>query len=384
MKKSTKHNAGNNSNYYSGCRSKCYTKLGILAMFLLVVFLLFTSCTNDISSVTSNNIMSYRTATESDLFLKKVQESFPHISSYIKVGTTEEGRDIMGLIVSSSPTSAAFGVKPSIRITSSIHGNEKISSEIVLRIIDYITKNYNEKDRITNLVNNNVILFVPIINVDGYIGGTRENSNGVDLNRDFVNYYVVTSYTNNLEEKTSLSNATETNMETSSTSSTYYFVSHTDLFTQRESRAIRDFFSDKFDISLSLHAGDTIVNTLFDFTSFCIPKDGNLIYELGRAYADAKNTDTGTIFSSFAKNRRYSEDGVIMGFWMYEAHGTLQDWSYLKTGCIDTTIEVSTDKKPELKSKVREIFDYNRDSIISYIEKAQKVKKANISPGVIF
>ncbi len=369
MRKITKrkNNIHNKLGFHTG--SRYHTKFGNIILFLCIFSLLLFSCNSNPSYGVEErglNTVTYRTTTECNSYLKRMEQDFPEIAFCVTIGTTEEEKNINGIILGTSPTSESFGVKPSVRIISCIHGDEKISSEVSLRLIDYITKNYASSERIKKLLVENTILFIPILNADGYDKNTRANASDADLNRDFTDYHV------------------HRTPNAARDSENLYFVSSTDLFTQAESRAIRDYYADCFDISLSLHAGDVIVNTLFDFTARCIPKHGNLAYELARTYADAKNTETGEMFSSYAINRTFSENGVIMGFWMYEAHGTLQDWSYINTNCIDTTIEVSSQKAPTESAKVNEIFAYNRDAIISYIEKAGKVKQENIVSGFIF
>ncbi|MFH0703152.1 MAG: M14 family murein peptide amidase A [bacterium] len=58
------------------------------------------------------------------------------------------------------------------------HGDEPEGEHLILNLINEINKN-------SELIKNNIILFIPVLNPDGKELKTRGNANGVDLNRNF-------------------------------------------------------------------------------------------------------------------------------------------------------------------------------------------------------
>ena len=77
--------------------------------------------------------------------------------------------------------------------TSTMHGDETVGYILMLHLIDSLLNGYGSVQRITNLLNNYQIYINPLANPDGtYAGGnntvygaTRNNANGVNLNRNF-------------------------------------------------------------------------------------------------------------------------------------------------------------------------------------------------------
>jgi protein MpaA len=88
-------------------------------------------------------------------------------------GSTVRGRPIIYRV---------FGMgEEVIFILGAIHGNEPASATLVRYLADYLHQNPQY------LVNRRVIV-LPIANPDGYSMRRRENSRGVDINRNFASY----------------------------------------------------------------------------------------------------------------------------------------------------------------------------------------------------
>ncbi len=67
-----------------------------------------------------------------------------------------------------------------IMVLAGQHGNEPQPVYAVLNIMDKLTCEH--PDYLKNIV----IVFVPVVNPDGFLSGKRDNANGVDLNRDWI------------------------------------------------------------------------------------------------------------------------------------------------------------------------------------------------------
>jgi len=77
-----------------------------------------------------------------------------------------------------------IGYKTPVWVNANIHGNEWEGTDGALRVIDYFATT-QDREALTLLRNNRVYLNLTA-NPDGRVAGTRQNSAGFDLNRDFA------------------------------------------------------------------------------------------------------------------------------------------------------------------------------------------------------
>jgi len=289
-----------------------------------------------------NSAYQYHTPDEIEIFLDEIQSHYSNIAKVESIGTSESGREIKALIISDNPENLEG--EPAIRLTGGIHGNEKMSVELLLRFIEYLTSNYNRNTEVTDIVNSKYICIIPVLNPDGLADNSRYNSNGVDLNRNF--------------------NATGSSL-------------------QSETKALQDYsLSRKFNLSVTYHTGAVLVNMPFDYGSEIIDGTAPVENNLVKSFALAYTTGTGSkfldnpevytrVYNSIYGDYISLDRGTINGGDWYVINGSLQDWSYTQTGCLDLTIEI-TKRNPDTESGVEQIFMYNRDSLIAYINKAEE------------
>ena len=82
-------------------------------------------------------------------------------------------------------------------INASIHGTEFVGSDAALQLIERFATADDAKTK--ELLENHILIFNVVANPDGRIDATRFNSNGIDLNRDFITQsQVETKHTVNL------------------------------------------------------------------------------------------------------------------------------------------------------------------------------------------
>ena len=281
----------------------------------------------------------YHTPEDIDIFLDEIKLNYPDITAIETVGYSESGRVIKALVISDNP--GTLEGEPAIRLTAGIHGNEMMGVELLIRFIEYLTYGYSTSPDIKNLVNSRYICIIPVLNPDGLASKSRYNSNEVDLNRNF--------------------NDTDNHWTSDSRSGS-------SPFSESESRALRDFSIIKnFNLSITYHTGAVLVNLPFDFAKEIVQIP--VQYELIKSYAKTY-TKTGTFLSNpDLYISPYMDEGIINGGNWYVAYGTLQDWSYTETGCLDLTVEVAR-RNPTTESGVQQVFMYNRDSIVAYIGRA--------------
>jgi hypothetical protein len=98
-------------------------------------------------------------------------------ASLVRIGRTVLGRDI-------NATRFGSGSRYII-IDGAMHGNEKNPPVALLRLLEVIQQNFQSngywKDRLSEVS----LMIIPILNPDGFVANTRQNANGVDLDRQF-------------------------------------------------------------------------------------------------------------------------------------------------------------------------------------------------------
>ncbi|WP_164220023.1 M14 family zinc carboxypeptidase [Virgibacillus sp. YIM 98842] len=75
-------------------------------------------------------------------------------------------------------------VKVPFMVNGSIHGNEYVGTDAVLKLIERFA--YENDETTKNILENNILVFNVVNNPDGRILGTRQNAEGFDLNREHV------------------------------------------------------------------------------------------------------------------------------------------------------------------------------------------------------
>ncbi len=95
------------------------------------------------------------------------------------LGQSVQGRDIVLLTVEREGPNTVH--KKNVWLQFRVHGNESEQNYILEGLLDYLLEADNP------ILDNLVIYIVPAINPDGVVRRTRENVNGVDLNRNWSN-----------------------------------------------------------------------------------------------------------------------------------------------------------------------------------------------------
>jgi len=72
------------------------------------------------------------------------------------------------------------------------------------------------------------------------------------------------------------------------------------------------------------------------------------------------------------------EDGITNGIDWYVVTGGMQDFNYLYSNCMEITLELSCVKKPK-KERLQEEWDMNRESLLSFLERARGAVKGIVT-----
>ncbi|KAM8905520.1 carboxypeptidase D [Spinachia spinachia] len=292
-----------------------------------------------------------------ELFLRKYSSEFPSIAHLYSIGRSVENRELFVMVISGNPTVHEHG-EPEFKYIANMHGNEVVGRELLLNLIEYLCRNYGTDAEVTHLVNNTRIHIMPSMNPDGYEVATeddvkgykgRNNSNKVDLNRNFPDQY----------------------------------------FTIREPRqpetiAVMNWVkSIPFTLSANLHGGSLVVNYPFDddkegLTQYSQSPDDKVFQQVSRAYSQENPLmHNGHPCEDLYPNE-YFEDGITNGANWYNVPGGMQDWNYLNTNCFEVTIELGCVKYP-LSKDLPKYWEQNRRALLQFIHQVHSGVKGTVS-----
>ncbi len=254
--------------------------------------------------------------------LDQVVIDHPTMARRVSWGTSVQGRDLAGLVLSTDVNNES--AEAEIKLTSTMHGDEPPGTEMYLFLIDHLTDNYGTDPDCTYIMDNFEIHFLPMHNPDGNTAGNRSNANGVDLNRNFP------------------------------------LPDGTHAYQEIESIGYMDYSNNQhFVISGNGHSGALVVNYPWDYTYTLAPDDA-AIQLMSLEYST---------YNSPMYNGSFSQ-GITNGAAWYVITGSVQDWTYDQTDCIDVTLELYDIKWPNA-SVLDGLWDENRESLIHFIKSAQ-------------
>ncbi|HVQ00896.1 MAG TPA: M14 family zinc carboxypeptidase [Candidatus Thermoplasmatota archaeon] len=255
---------------------------------------------------------TFHTYAQMTAILQNISTTYPDITQLYDLGHSVQGRTIWGLKVTSDPTIEED--KPQVRMCGNHHGNEKMGTELCLLLAQYLTNYYGVNDTITSLVDTREIWIIPMVNPDGHEMNTRENANGVDLNRDYG--YMWGGWGGSSAP-----------------------------FSQPETQAIRaNAVAHNFVLSLSFHTSADVVNYVWNYKHQRAP-DNTVLEYLSNQYGNR----TGY--------------WVTEGYDWYQTMGDTNDFSYGCRGDLDWTIETDN-------TNIQGTWNLNREAMFDIIKAA--------------
>jgi len=287
-----------------------------------------------VSALNLNQAMAwetYPTFTQYDSIMRSFVSLYPTLCRLDTIGKSINGKLVMALKISDNVS--VNEDEPEVFYTSTIHGDETGGFILMLRLSDYLLKNYQTSTRIKNMVDNLEIWINPLANPDGtYRTGntmsspTRYNANGVDLNRNFPD----PSQINMVQQK-----------------------ENTDMITFMKKH--------RFVISANFHAGAEVFNYPWDRYFSKYHADDAWFYTLGREYADTVH-----VYSSPAYMNMY-DNGVVRGAVWYVITGGRQDYVTYELQGREVTIELD-DIHVTPAAQLSLLWQNNYRSLLNYLE----------------
>jgi carboxypeptidase D len=287
-----------------------------------------------------NPLEDYHDYTELTAELQSLAAAHPSLCQLLSAGKSVQNRDLWVLKISDNVGTEED--EPEFRYIANMHGDETVGREMVIYFARELLNNYGTDATLTGLVNDTEIWLMPSMNPDGFEAGTRYNSSGVDLNRDFPD---------RIDDPV-----------------------NTTAGRAAETASVMTFFSARRPVlSANYHGGAQVANYPWDNadqpsgTYAACPDDDIFIY-VSQQYA---NYNTDLLNGGFP-------GGITNGCDWYILSGGLQDWSYVWGGDMDVTLEISNDKWPA-PSLLPTFWSHNRDSMIHYLEQAHSGVRGRVT-----
>lgn len=130
--------------------------------------------------------------------LQSLAQRHPGIATLSSIGESSQGRELWVMRITKDPDTDAPG-KPKFKYVGNMHGDETVSRQVLVYLVEYLLSKYGEEPRITELVNTTDIYIMPSMNPDGFERskegdcsgeeGGRNNAKDKDLNRSFPDQY---------------------------------------------------------------------------------------------------------------------------------------------------------------------------------------------------
>lgn len=295
-------------------------------------------------------------------WLKHFSASNPDLTALYSIGKSVQGRELWVMVVSSSPFQHMKG-KPDVKYVANIHGNEAVSREMALHLIEHLVKNYREDAYIRWLLDQTRIHILPSLNPDGFevaregtcTGGQgRYNARGFDLNRNFPDYF---------KQNTKR--------------------------VQPETEAYKEWIAKiQFTLSAGLHAGALVASYPFDNTPNSVYQafastpsqtpDDDVFHHLATLYA----RNHATMYQGVAckPGSPSFPNGTTNGAAWYPLTGGAQDYSYVWTGTMEITVEMACCKYPPA-AELPVHWSEHRQALIRFVGEAHRGVRGFVTDG---
>jgi hypothetical protein len=238
---------------------------------------------------------AYHSQQQIEDYLQAVAATFPAIATYKVNGKSVQSRYIPYLIINATCQASP----PAIFANGTHHGDEPSSTESVLAIPDYLLRNSATDASLRSLLETYAFYVLPLVNPDGFALNTRENADGLDINRDY----------------------------------SYPLRSDAESFQTVEAQHMKSLQeSVGFRAAIAYHSGAQEVLWPWCYTGDDTV-DGEFFTAAGQKTAQAMN---------FAIYQQSYDD--------YPTQGEYIDFAYWKSNTLAATFEVSTDKTPSVAS----------------------------------
>ncbi|XP_014746838.1 PREDICTED: adipocyte enhancer-binding protein 1 [Sturnus vulgaris] len=351
------------------------------------------------NEVTSTDNLDFRHHSYKDMrqLMKVVNEECPTITRIYNIGKSSRGLKIYAMEVSDNPGEHETG-EPEFRYTAGLHGNEALGRELLLLLMQFLCKEYQDGNpRVRSLVTDTRIHLVPSLNPDGYelaheAGSELGNwalghwtEEGFDL---FENFPDLASALWAAEERRLVPHQ----FPKHHIPIPEHYLSE-DAAVAVETRAVMAWMDkNPFVLGANLQGGEKLVSFPFDTARPSPPMPAAaprpLDYEdehpelqqtpddavfrwLAISYASAHLTMTETFRGGCHAQDVTDAMGIVQGAKWHPRAGSMNDFSYLHTNCLELSIYLGCDKFPH-ESELQQEWENNKESLLTFMEQIHR------------
>ncbi|XP_038139891.1 carboxypeptidase D [Cyprinodon tularosa] len=297
--------------------------------------------------------------------LQSLAQNYSHIANLSSIGRSVEGRELWVMRITVEPDKDTPG-KPKFKYVGNMHGDETVSRQVLIYLVEYLLSRYGEDARITELVNSTDIYIMPSMNPDGFEKAEegncngdfngRNNGNNKDLNRSFPDQFDGTTVSaDQIPEVMAM---------------------------------IKWIKEQKFVLSGNMHGGTVVASYPFDDSAshqseghYSQSEDDTLFRYLALVYSrNHPVMKTGQPNCPDTPEETF-KDGITNGASWYDVPGGMQDYNYLYGNCLEVTMELSCCKYPKA-SELHKEWDLNRESLLAYMEKVHMGARGFVKDAV--
>nr|KAF6417768.1 AE binding protein 1 [Rousettus aegyptiacus] len=350
------------------------------------------------NEVVATDNLDFRHHSYKDLrqLMKVVNEECPTITRTYSLGKSSRGLKIYAMEISDNPGDHELG-EPEFRYTAGLHGNEVLGRELLLLLMQYLCREYRDGNpRVRSLVQDTRIHLVPALNPDGYEGSEFGNwalglwtEEGFDIYEDFPD---LNSVLWGAEERKWVPYRVPNN----NLPIPERYLSP-DATVSTEVRAIISWMEkNPFVLGANLNGGERLVSYPYDMAR--TPSQEQLMAAALAAargededeVSEAQETPDHAIFRwlaiSFAsahltmtepyRGGCQAQDhtggmGIVNGAKWNPRSGTINDFSYLHTNCLELSIYLGCDKFPHESELPRE-WENNKEALLTFMEQVHR------------
>ncbi|XP_077163083.1 adipocyte enhancer-binding protein 1 isoform X1 [Paroedura picta] len=357
----------------------------------------YYSLQNEVMTSVDNLDFRHHSYKDMRQLMKVINEECPDITRIYNIGKSSRGLKIYAMEISDNPGEHELG-EPEFRYSAGIHGNEVLGRELLLMLMQFMCKEYKDGNpRVRSLVTETRIHLVPSLNPDGYEIASQMgselgnwalghwNEEGYDI---FENFPDLNSILWTAEERKLVPHKVP-NHHISIPE--HYLAEEASV--AMEVRAIMAWM-DKipFVLGANFHGGEKFVSYPFDMAR---PASENEVapavhedYEeenpeiretpdhaifrwLAISYASAHLTMTETFRGGCHNQDMTNGMGIINGAKWHPRVGSMNDFSYLHTNCLELSIYPGCDKFPH-ENELAQEWENNKESLLTFMEQVHR------------
>ncbi|XP_053125822.1 adipocyte enhancer-binding protein 1 isoform X2 [Hemicordylus capensis] len=357
----------------------------------------YYSLQNEVMTSVDNLDFRHHNYKDMRQLMKVVNEECPTITRIYNIGKSSRGLKIYAMEISDNPGEHELG-EPEFRYTAGIHGNEVLGRELLLMLMQFLCKEYKDGNpRVRNLVMETRIHLVPSLNPDGYEIASQMgselgnwalghwNEEGYDI---FENFPDLNSILWAAEERKLVPHKVANHHIPIPD---HYLAEDATLAV--EVRAIMAWMEKiPFVLGANFHGGEKLVSYPFDMAR---PVNENEVappvqndYEednpdtketpdhaifrwLAISYASAHLTMTETFRGGCHSQDMTNGMGIVSGAKWHPRVGSMNDFSYLHSNCLELSIYPGCDKFPH-ENELPQEWENNKESLLTFMEQIHR------------